>query len=845
MNELVVSLTDPATTEAALTGSKGAALAIMKQAKFPIPQGFVVTTEAFQAVAGSLNEGLAHLGDSSSTSENALRAASADARRLILHADFPRGAVARIRSAWKVMGSPAVSVRSSSTAEDLADASFAGQYDSFLNVTSFDAILARIRDVWVSLHSAHAIGYRRRHRMSHADAHMAVIIQRQLTPNTAGVMFTRDPVTGKRQFVINAARGLGEGVVAGTVQSDRFELRPKAGTLLSSNISEKKSRVVTSTDGGIETIAVAASDQKKPALTNRQLAQLASIGRKLARLFGSPQDIEFAVEAGRISILQSRPMTAIEPADKPDEPWNKVINRKYTWSRRGGPYYRLEQDTAVERLKHMKDCYDETGSSMTANHVGHVINGCLYVRPNEVGERTLKKRHAIQTRNVDASLKKGKSYFEDVLQAIVEDRLNRLKKQRAAIKTFTDRVNYMEACVVTMGYVQGNLHWRQGKPGGRGDWHKEFSEITGEPSNKANVFLQAIPNRMTMLIDRIIELARIVQSDRELKRIFVEREFDELTLRRIVARQKTRQFRNRFSAMMRVYGQRSGHGYGTGSGFSTPTWSIDHTLPFEFIATYVEQNLTKLDQQGKRAHDQRLLAATRMRRKLSSDPDKLERFNQSLSNAEMGVRFLEDHNYYMEQCTIGTMREAIYSVGLALVKRGQIDHPDDVFHFSIAELKRIGKKKAEEDLRIHMIERTEELERRKRMKPPATLGKKPKPGSEKERPTGLDGDIIRGASASSGRVTGRAVVALPNKEHPRIHPGDILVAPNVGPDWTPVFATIGGLVLDSGSLGQHAALVAREYRIPSVMQTKEASRLIKNGQTITVDGDAGTVELNH
>jgi len=144
-----------------------------------------------------------------------------------------------------------------------------------------------------------------------------------------------------------------------------------------------------------------------------------------------------------------------------------------------------------------------------------------------------------------------------------------------------------------------------------------------------------------------------------------------------------------------------------------------------------------------------------------------------------------------------------------------------------------------------MIERTEELERRKRMKPPATLGKKPKPGSEKERPTGLDGDIIRGASASSGRVTGRAVVALPNKEHPRIHPGDILVAPNVGPDWTPVFATIGGLVLDSGSLGQHAALVAREYRIPSVMQTKEASRLIKNGQTITVDGDAGTVELNH
>jgi pyruvate,water dikinase len=134
------------------------------------------------------------------------------------------------------------------------------------------------------------------------------------------------------------------------------------------------------------------------------------------------------------------------------------------------------------------------------------------------------------------------------------------------------------------------------------------------------------------------------------------------------------------------------------------------------------------------------------------------------------------------------------------------------------------------------------------MRPPATLGKKPKkpkPSSEKQIPAGLDGDIIRGAGASSGRVTGRVVIALPDKERPRLHPGDILVAPNVGPDWTPVFATIGGLVLDSGSLSQHAALVAREYRIPSVMQTKEASRLIKDGQTITVDGDAGTVELNH
>ena len=409
MNEFVVSLSGPVARDPALTGSKGAALAKMTNAKFPVPAGFVITTAAFQSVTAGLGHDLTVLLDSSSTSENALKRAGSQARRLILGAGFPRGAVPRIRSAWKTLGNPAVSVRSSSTAEDLANASFAGQYDSYLNVTSFNELLDKIKWVWASLHSAHAIGYRRRNGMSHEEAAMAVVVQTQLTPEASGVMFTRDPITGKNQFVISAARGLGEGVVAGTVQTDRFVIRPKAGTVSSSNIAAKRSQVVTSSGGGIRTVAVGTSEQAKPSLTKRQLTQLAGHGRKLVRLFGAAQDIEFAAVGGKIQILQSRPMTAIEPEVKPEEPWSRKFDRKHTWSRRGGPFYRLEQDVAIEMLKHMKDCYNETGSSMTANHIGHVTNGCLYVRPNEVGERTLKKRHRIQTEKVDASLKKGKT----------------------------------------------------------------------------------------------------------------------------------------------------------------------------------------------------------------------------------------------------------------------------------------------------------------------------------------------------------------------------------------------------------------------------------------------------
>ena len=846
MNDFVVSLSDPLARDPAVTGAKGAALARMAQSAFPVPPGFVITTSAFQSAVAGLSDGLAILSKSSSASENALEKAGTQARRLILDAGFPRGAVSGIRSSFKAIGSPAVSVRSSSTAEDLAHASFAGQYDSFLNVTSFSDLLEKVRRVWASLHSPHVIGYRRRNGMSHEDARMAVVVQTQLSPDASGVMFTRDPVTGKNQFVISAALGLGEGVVAGTAQTDRFVLRPRAGTLLSSDISPKKHRVVPSPRGGIRTAATDASIQEQPALTKSQLAGLAATGRSLVDLFGGPQDVEFATIDGKIQLLQSRPMTAIDQKVPPDEPWEANLDRKFTWERRGGPLFRLEQDVAVLRLKHVKDCYDETGSSMAASHIGHVTNGHLYVRANEVGERTLRKRYRIQTEKVDASLKKGKSYFEDVLQAIVEQRLLELKMNRRNAENFADQVDYMEACIETMGYVQGNLHWRQGKPGGRLDWHKIFSEITGEPGCEANVFVQAIQNRMTRLITRIRELARIVQSDPELRRLFIGRDFEELTSTKISPRPKVKRFRTRFKAMMRVYGVRAGHGYGAESRFSTATWNMDHTLPFEFIAAYVEQDLDELVRRERRARADRLAATSRMRRKLASDPENLDRFDRSLAEAKISVRFLENHNYYMEQRTIGTMRESIFAVGQELVSRGQIDHADDVFHFSIDELKEIAREQTRHDLRDRVRVRAGEMARRRRMKPPTTLGTKPEPtdsdGGE-EKPIGLDGEVIRGTSASSGRATGRAVIALPDRERPRIRPGDILVAPNVGPDWTPAFAIIGGLVLDAGSLSQHAALVAREYRIPSVLQTKEASRVVREGQTITVYGDAGIVEL--
>ena len=848
MPKVVFTLKSPSAQSASLSGTKGATLAKMAKSGLPIPPGFVITTKSYQNINRKISAQTKTFKNLNPSDLNALQHASDNITKIIEEYELPQDTIAQITRAYNALGKPAVSVRSSSTIEDLKDASFAGQYDTFLNVSTIESLIQKVKRVWTSLYSPHAIGYSLINKIPYTKAKMAVVIQQQLTPTAAGVLFTQDPVSGENHTVVSAAFGLGEGVVSGSAQTDRFVLHPKTGKVISLEIATKSAHIVTNKKGGIKTAPVSKTKSEKPALSRKQLATLAKHGRQLAKRFKGPQDIEFAVTKNDVHILQARPMTALDKAVKPDEPWDKGLNKRYHWQHRGGPYYRLEEAYNLEAMKQMRICYEETGSSMTVNHVPHLTNGYLFVRAKEHSPKKLKRLHALQTRRVNACLKQGKSYFEGALRSIIEDRLAELKAIQKAATTFTDSVNYLEATIKNCAYVQGNLHWRQGKPGQRLSWTDEFHKLTGRPEIEAHTLTQAVQNRMTRLITKIRQLARIVQKDAKLKKIFLEREFDTLKSPDIHKRKQAKHFQTQFRAMMRVYGQRTGRGYGTSANFATPTWNIDNTIIFDIIATYVEQNLNKLDRLEKEARAERIKATRKIRQELASDPKKLKRFDEVLKNALLMVRFLEDHNYYMEQCSVGTMREAMHEVGQKMVDQNLIDTPDDIFHFSIPELKKLAKAKNPGDQREFVRLRIEEREHRKRMAPPRTLGAKPKPSNDNkddESDAGLHGNIIKGAPASKGRVTGKAVIALPDKPKPKVHPGDILVAPNVGPDWTPIFAIIGGLVLDSGSLSQHAALVAREYRVPSVMQTKEASKAISHGQTITVDGTNGIVELGH
>lgn len=834
MSDLFLSLAQPAACRSELSGAKGACLAQMAQAGLPVPDAFIVSTEVFKAAREDLPDALLAdcMAGQSGADEALCRALSA----------WPKARLDALDAACDALGYSAVSARSSSTAEDLAGASFAGQYETVLNVSGRDALVDAIGRVWASFFSPHAQAYRQRHQIDDADAAMAVVVQRQIDASAAGVLFTRDPQSGADHCVVSAALGLGEGVVSGSAPTDHWVIERTARTVRSVDIADKDRRVAVRPDGGIETVDVGPAQRGNAALTQAQLDELVELGLRIETLFGAPQDIEFAVD-GSLHILQARPITTLNDLAAPDEPWEDGVDDAYCWTKSRGPFTRLEQDYMVEYMIHARACYEEVGSRMTANHLYFVRNGYMYTRAPDVEPEELARRHAVQTERVDACTARGTTYFEAVQRGIIEDRLAQLGAQRRRAKSPADRLIYLESCLQMLAYVSGHLHWSMGRPDPLPGWHEEYEALTGRPQHEANVFLQAIDNRMTRLVGHLRKLAAIVQSDAGLRVLFAEGRFDDLET--LTNRNTVRQFRRRFSAMLTVYGLRSGRGYGSSSGFQTPTWNMDPHIALEVIATYAEQDLDRLEQLEQSARRERRNATRRLRRQVSADPEKRARFEDALLRGQLHVRFLEDHNYYMEQCSGGTAREAIDAVGRDLVSRNAIDEADDVFHLSIKELRALAAADYPTDQRTLVAARKEEWARRKRMRPPATLGAAPEKKERREEETterGRQGDRLVGVSASSGQASGRAVLVR-SGERPRVHPGDILVASNVGPEWTPAFAVLGGLVLDEGSLSQHAAIVAREYRIPSVMQTREATSHIADGQQIVVDGDQGIVEL--
>ncbi len=302
-----------------LAGGKGANLARLVRAGFPVPHGFVISTEAYASFVAAndlarhiLSELEAEGRAADLSGGEAHEATSSRIRARFSEATMPASFWDQILAAYAGLGRPPVAVRSSATAEDLPDMSFAGQQDTFLNVIGDEALLAAVTACWSSLWTARAISYREHNRVSHGDVSIAVVVQKMVQSEAAGVLFTANPLTGLRtETVIDATLGLGEALVGGRVQPDHYVVDRCTGQITSRALGAKVLSIRGKDGGGTETVAESAAATQ--ALPDAQILELAALGDRVAGMFDAPQDIEWAWADSALSLLQARPITSLFP----------------------------------------------------------------------------------------------------------------------------------------------------------------------------------------------------------------------------------------------------------------------------------------------------------------------------------------------------------------------------------------------------------------------------------------------------------------------------------------------------------------------------------------------------
>jgi pyruvate, water dikinase len=303
----------------ARVGGKCASLGAMTQAGVAVPPGFAVTTDAYRAMleAHGLSAEIArHLKGLDAGNATALDKAAQNIRQRIGSHPIPKPVEDAIRKSFAEMGNHPVAVRSSATAEDLPDASFAGQQDTYLWIKGIDQVLDKVRDCWASLYTARAIAYREKNKITHTDVLMSVGVQKMVNAKCAGVAMTLDPLTGDRtRIVIDASWGLGETVVSGTVTPDNFTVEKVLEQILVRKISDKHIELVGDAKAGLAVERpVEKARRKKPSLTDAEIIAVARLAKSLEKQNKCPQDIEWAIDADlpegqNLLALQARPET--------------------------------------------------------------------------------------------------------------------------------------------------------------------------------------------------------------------------------------------------------------------------------------------------------------------------------------------------------------------------------------------------------------------------------------------------------------------------------------------------------------------------------------------------------
>jgi pyruvate,water dikinase len=809
----LIALTDPACTRAPRVGAKAATLATLAHSGFAVPDALVLTVDGFDAAAGGTVPEVVE-------------------RALIRVADH--------------FGPASVAVRSSAVDEDRPDASYAGQFETVLGVVGAIALRDAVQRCWMSATSAPARSYAER-RGGTLPPRMAVVIQRQISPRAAGVAFTLHPVTQERDVVvIEAVAGLSASALAGSADPERWEVGERGlprrlgpGSVLD------------------------------PA-TARRVAELA---RRVEAHQGAPQDIEWAIDEAGLWLLQARPITAVPeivpvpvPVEVPEGYWEREsvhaprphtpMNRSLLNPRRAAALRKAFADSGV--LLETIDFRD--------------IGGWEYVRlvppggkdrPTPPGwlfglllrlDPALRRKAAAARAEVanDLPIALTRRWYEELRPrlAAVMARLRDIDltalSDSALAQHRADVLSYVDEAMD----LHFELHGTQAEP--LYDLVATCRDLLDWTETQACELLSGLSVMSTEPAQRLAALARRVGADSRLRQLLDEPQ----PLARMA------DIDARFAEMLADYRRQDG--------FRAMRYEVaEPTLgeSDDLLALLIRDHLRAVVRGG--AAQLRDRARLRARQALAPKARAHRlRFETALRRAETVYPVREDNEFLTVGVSFALTRSVCREYGRRLADRGQIAAVDDIFYLELDEMRA-----AFDDL----ADRRDVVARRKGERAwveanpgPPTFGTPPGPppsmrfaprelrraneavlwyterdfeAARSSQRFGRGTRRLNGIAGSAGRYTGPVRVIRGESELHRLRAGDVAVCPVTSPVWSVAFPLMGALVTDAGGILSHPAIIAREYNLPAVVATGNATTLLHDGMTVTVDGSAGTIDV--
>lgn len=802
----------------ALAGGKAVNLGILLRAEFNVPDGFCVTTDAYRYWAGTRSE------------------------------EIPSDLIEEITRAYRAMGSPAVAVRSSATAEDMSEASMAGQYDTFLDIQDEDSLLNRVRCCWASLDSPRTRAYLKEHGIELSQVAMAVVVQRLVPSDVAGVLFSANPQTGsKNEMLVEASWGLGESVVSGLVQPDVLRIDKSTGRVIHARIADKQIMIPPGMHGEVP---VEEARRRIPCVKGGDVSALWKLGIQAANHFGKPQDIEWAIHDGNLFLLQSRPITTLEEAEAYEELLKRTrAELRDLLAKNHGPWV---VHNISETLPHPTPL---TWSVVKRFMSGAGGFGAMYrqagFEPSPAVARDGFLTLVAGKIYMDASMA-PEMFFEGFPFKYDIDQLR--KNPDAAQNPPTIPSGSMGArakMARKAGAAAAMVHTLAA------DYDKQLTtkfipELVAYVNEEKRRELKALSNDQLIelwharekrvmdefapqsLLPSLISGAALAELKTFLEENFWDDDPDQLATllssghqadKTVAANTQLYQVAQNEGAAVEwlvEYGHRAPEEFD----LSTPRW---RERPDELLTMARRLKDGKNPADLHHAHLKKCDDKLNTLRATLAEEDRKE-LDEKVALARGYMPFREDGKFYL-MMGFDLLRDLALEIGRRLEIGNEVflltmEELFDALNIGFAPTHLLAQRKiqrrAEKRIPLPYVIDESNLDE---------IGSPPKVDRE---------GAMQAFAISPGGATGPARIVKSPSEAGDLGQRYILVCPSTDPSWTPLFTNAAGLILECGGTLSHGAVVAREMSIPAVV-LREACTLLRDGDEITVDGRNGIV----